>query len=126
MWKRIRQWARELKRDVVALWLASRDPRTPWFAKVMALIVAGYALSPIDLIPDFIPVLGLIDDLLLVPLGIWFAIRLIPPALLADLRERAAARTRRPRSLVAAIAILLLWLLAGWWFADWLWARYGR
>ncbi|OZI44581.1 hypothetical protein CEK29_07635 [Bordetella genomosp. 5] len=126
MWKRIRQWARELKRDVVALWLASRDPRTPWFAKVMALIVAGYALSPIDLIPDFIPVLGLIDDLLLVPLGIWFTIRLIPPALLADLRERAAARTRRPRSLVAAIAILLLWLLAAWWFADWLWARYGR
>lgn len=66
------------------------------------------------------------DDLLLVPLGIWFTIRLIPPALLADLRERAAARTRRPRSLVAAIAILLLWLLAAWWFADWLWARYGR
>ena len=66
---RIRQWAGDAKRDVVALWIAAQDPRTPWQAKVMAAIVTGYALSPIDLIPDFIPVLGYLDDVVHVPLG---------------------------------------------------------
>ena len=70
MLQRVKQWARAIKRDVVALWLAARDPRVPWFAKVLAGAVAAYALSPIDLIPDFIPVLGYLDDLLIVPLGI--------------------------------------------------------
>ena len=87
--ERLRGWARMLKRDIVVMWLAARDPRVPLHVKLLAGLVAGYALSPIDLIPDFIPVLGLLDDLLLVPLGIWLVLRLIPPELLAELRVAA-------------------------------------
>src|SRR3569832_1439609 len=97
----LKAWAKALKRDVVALWLAARDPRVPWYAKVAAGAVAAYALSPIDLIPDFIPILGYLDDLLIVPAGIWLAVRLIPPALMAEFRQRAASRDR-PTSLAAA------------------------
>src|SRR5436853_2185277 len=101
-------WARAIRRDVVAVWIAARDPRTPWHAKALAGAVAAYALSPIDLIPDFIPVLGYLDDLLIVPAGIWLAVRWVPPALMAEFRDRAAA-TSRPRSRVAAAAIVTLW-----------------
>jgi uncharacterized membrane protein YkvA (DUF1232 family) len=93
----LREWARSLKRDIVALWLAARDPRVPWYAKAMAGAVAAYALSPIDLIPDFIPVLGYLDDLLIVPAGIWLAVRMIGPELMAEFRARASD-TARPRS----------------------------
>jgi uncharacterized membrane protein YkvA (DUF1232 family) len=86
---------------VVALWIAARDPRTPLLAKLLAGFVAAYALSPIDLIPDFIPVLGYLDDLLIVPAGIWLAVRQVPPALMAEFREQADSRAR-PRSRVAA------------------------
>ena len=86
--ERLKAWAQALKRDVVALWLAARDPRTPLAAKLLAGAVAAYALSPIDLIPDFIPVLGYLDDLLLVPAGIWLAVRLIPAGLLEELRVK--------------------------------------
>ena len=110
--ERLKAWARALKRDVVALWLAGRDPRTPIAAKLLAGVVAAYALSPIDLIPDFIPVLGYLDDLLLVPLGIWLAARLIPPALLAELRAKAAL-SDRPRSLAGAVAIGIVWVALG-------------
>ena len=116
---RARQWARRIKRDLVALWLAARDARVPWYAKVAAAAVAGYALSPIDLIPDFIPVLGYVDDLVIVPLGILLAVRLIPPALMDEFRATAAVREGRPASRLAAAAIVLVWLaLAGWllWF----------
>jgi uncharacterized membrane protein YkvA (DUF1232 family) len=117
--ERLKAWARALKRDVVALWLAARDPRTPLGAKLMAGLVAAYALSPIDLIPDFIPVIGYLDDLLLVPVGIWLAVRLIPAELLAELRAAADAR-ERPRSLVGAAVIAAVWLslaaLAAWWW----------
>ena len=82
----LKRWARALKRDVIALWLAARDPRVPLAAKLVAGAVAAYALSPIDLIPDFIPVLGYLDDLLIVPAGIWLALRLIPAELMAELR----------------------------------------
>ena len=109
MWQRIGRWAQSLKRDVVALWLAARDPRTPLAARLLALAVAGYALSPIDLIPDFIPILGYLDDLLIVPAGIWLAVRLIPPALMEEFRQRAASR-ERPRSLAAAVFIVALWI----------------
>src|ERR1700754_1669765 len=102
-------WAKSLKRDIVALWLAARDRRVPWFAKAMAGAVAAYALSPIDLIPDFIPVLGYLDDLVIVPLGILLAVKLIPPPLMAEFREQAAARAGRPRSLVAAAVFVMLW-----------------
>ena len=88
----LRQRAGELRADGYALYLASRDPRVPWLAKVIAVLTVGYALSPIDLIPDFIPVLGHLDDLVLVPLGLALAIRLIPPPVLAEHRATAARR----------------------------------
>lgn len=110
--ERARAWAAGLERDVLALWFAVRDPRVSWPAKAVAGLVVAYALSPIDLIPDVIPVLGLVDDLLLVPLGVALATRLIPPPLLADLRE--AASGYRPRASRVGLAIvLLLWALAG-------------
>lgn len=89
-----RQWARAIKRDVVALWIAARDPRTPIAAKIVASVVAAYALSPIDLIPDFIPVLGYLDDLVVVPLGILLAVRLIPTALMAEFSRYGLAPGR--------------------------------
>ena len=107
----LRDWARALKRDVVALWLAARDPRIPWHAKALAGAVAAYALSPIDLIPDFIPVLGYLDDLLIVPAGIWLAVRMIPTPLMAELRERASTADR-PKSLAAAALIVSLWIVS--------------
>ena len=119
---RAQAWARGIRRDVVAVWHAARDPRTPWAARVLALLVAAYALSPIDLIPDFVPVLGYLDDLLLVPLGLLLVIRLLPPAVLADARQRAAQTLARPRSRVAAAAIVALWLAAAaaaaWWWLQ--------
>lgn len=106
----LKQWARALKRDVVALWIAGRDRRVPWHAKAVAAAVAAYALSPIDLIPDFIPVLGYLDDLILVPLGIALAVRLIPPKLMAEFRAEATRRESLPRSRAAAAGIVALWL----------------
>lgn len=108
----LRAWARGLKRDVVALWIAARDPRVPWPVKALAAAVAAYALSPIDLIPDFIPVLGYLDDLLIVPAGIWLALRLIRPKLMREFREEAARRAERPTSYVAGAAIITLWIVA--------------
>src|SRR5229473_4824884 len=102
---RLKDWARMIKRDVHALYLAARDPRVPWYAKVLAVVVAGYALSPIDLIPDFIPVLGYLDDLIIVPLGILLVIRLIPPEVMAEHRALAEAAHDRPVSRVAAAVI---------------------
>ncbi len=111
MWMRLRTWARTIKRDVLMLWLAARDPRTPWRAKLLAGVVAAYALSPIDLIPDFIPVLGYLDDLILVPVGIWLAVKLIPIVLVVELRSRAD-KIEKPISRAAAIAIVGIWLAA--------------
>jgi uncharacterized membrane protein YkvA (DUF1232 family) len=108
--RRLNSWAAALKRDVVALWIAARDPRVPWYAKVAAAGVAAYALSPIDLIPDFVPVLGYLDDLLIVPLGIWLAVRLVPPALMAEFRAAAAAMARRPMSRTGLAIIVAIWL----------------
>jgi uncharacterized membrane protein YkvA (DUF1232 family) len=117
----LKRWAKGLKRDVVALWLAARDPRTPMVAKVVAGLTAAYALSPIDLIPDFIPVLGYLDDLLIVPAGIWLALRLIPPALMAELRAKAETQGK-PRSLAGAAGVVAIWLGAVALF-GWLWLR---
>ncbi len=108
----LKAWARTIKRDVHALYLASRDPRVPWYAKALAVVVAGYALSPIDLIPDFIPVLGYLDDVILVPLGIMIVVRLIPPAIMAEHRDLAAAALDRPISRGAALVIISIWLVA--------------
>ncbi|ANK85357.1 MULTISPECIES: YkvA family protein [Rhizobium] len=103
-------WAKSLKRDIVALWLAARDPRVPWYAKAVAGAVAAYALSPIDLIPDFIPVLGYLDDLVIVPLGILLATRLVPAEVMAALRVEAARRIERPAGRAGLIFILVVWL----------------
>lgn len=108
---KLKAWAKRLKRDVLALWFAARDPRVPVAAKVVAGLVAAYALSPVDLIPDFIPILGYLDDVILVPLGIALAVRLIPPPLMDDLRSRARAADR-PRSTAGLIAVILIWLVA--------------
>ena len=114
----LRTWARSIKRDVVALYLASRDPRVPWYAKALAAAVAGYALSPIDLIPDFIPVLGYLDDVLIVPLGILLVVCLIPPAIMAEHRQAATLIQDRPINRQAAVVIIALWIasiaLVGW------------
>jgi uncharacterized membrane protein YkvA (DUF1232 family) len=118
MLNRLKNWARSLKRDVHALYLAARDPRVPWYAKALALVVAAYALSPIDLIPDFIPVIGYLDDLILVPLGIWLVVSLIPPDVMAEYRNIASAIAHRPVSKAAAIAVVSMWVLCfgavGW------------
>ena len=112
--------AKQLKTDIPAVFLALKRRETPWLAKLLAGLTIGYALSPIDLIPDFIPVLGYLDDLLLVPLGLLLVIRLLPPAVLVDARRQAALRLARPRSRAAAVVIVGLWLAAcaaglGWW-----------
>jgi uncharacterized membrane protein YkvA (DUF1232 family) len=107
-----RDRVRALKRDVVAIALAVRDPRVPWYAKAVGVCVVAYALSPIDLIPDFIPVLGLVDDLVLVPLGLLLVMRLIPQDILAEHRQAAAAVIERPVSRSGAMAIVTLWALA--------------
>lgn len=108
---RLKEWARGIRRDVVALWLSARDPRVPWYAKLIAAAVAAYALSPIDLIPDFVPVLGYLDDLIIVPLGILVAVKMIPAAVMADLREQALQH-QTPKSVAGLIAILLVWVAA--------------
>src|SRR5258708_2068678 len=123
MTDRLKNWARVIKRDVHALYLASRDPRVPWYAKVLAVAVASYALSPIDLIPDFVPVLGYLDDVIIVPLGILLVVRLIPPEVMAEHRELADAAQERPVSLTAGIVIVCIWAgsiaLVGWLAYRW-------
>lgn len=123
----MRLWAKDIKRDVLVLWLAARDPRVPWYAKALAGAVAAYALSPIDLIPDFIPVLGYLDDLLIVPAGILLAIKLMPPHLIDELRAKAAEVEARPISRAGMVAILAVWIVAAvatMWFA-WPWMTSG-
>lgn len=113
MLEKIKAKAAKLKREIFALYLAVRDPRTPWYAKVLVACVVAYALSPIDLIPDPIPVLGYLDDLVLLPLGIWLALRMIPLEVMQDCRARAASSTDAlPRNWWAATAVVLLWIIA--------------
>ena len=115
MLERLKRWASELKAQVVTLWFCRRDPRTPLSAKIMAAAVVAYAFSPIDLIPDFIPVLGYLDDLVLIPLGVYLTLRLIPPPVLADARREAdawlAQQRSRPKSYWAAACIVAIWLV---------------
>jgi uncharacterized membrane protein YkvA (DUF1232 family) len=113
----LKRWARSIRRDVHAVYLAARDPRTPWYAQALAVCVAGYALSPIDLIPDFIPVLGYLDDAVIVPLGLLAVVKLIPTEVMTESRA-AAALAERPVSRTAAAVIALIWIasivLTGW------------
>jgi uncharacterized membrane protein YkvA (DUF1232 family) len=117
----LKDWARAIKRDILAIFIAARDARTPWYGRAAAFIVAGYALSPIDLIPDFIPILGYVDELLLLPGAIALIVRMIPPELMAEFRVRTH-RTRTHRAgRTAAIIIVLIWAATaggGVWLAS--------
>jgi uncharacterized membrane protein YkvA (DUF1232 family) len=107
----LKDWARIARRDLHAIYLAARDPRVPWYAKAVAILVAGYAFSPIDLIPDFVPVLGYLDDLIIVPIGILLAVRLIPPEIMMEHRAAAELAGKGPVSKVGAAVIIAIWLL---------------
>ena len=111
-WK---QRARQLKKETYAIYIACKDPKVPWYARVFAGFVVAYALSPIDLIPDFIPILGYLDDLVLVPLGIILVIKMIPPIVLEECREKAEAAMSqgKPTSHSAALVIIGIWLILG-------------
>mgnify|MGYP003431465236 CR=1 FL=1 len=123
MIRRLKAWAGSLKRDVLALWFACRDPRTPALAKILAIVIVAYALSPIDLIPDFIPVLGYLDEIILLPLGIWLVIKLVPRDAMVDARAKAQAwveaRRPKPRNWIAAGVIIAIWVALLW--AAWTW-----
>jgi len=119
----LKSWAKSITDDAIALFLAARDPRTPWYAKATAACVAAYALSPIDLIPDFIPVLGYIDDLLIVPVGIWIAVRLMPAELMDEFRAAAEKVEARPRSRLDALLVVAVWLVAAGLLTWWFWPR---
>ena len=120
----LRMWVKRIKRDGVTLWFAGKRPKTPWYAKALGLFVVAYALSPIDLIPDFIPVLGYVDDVLL-PGLIWLTLQLLPPAVLTECRGQADAWMQsegaKPRSMAGAVLVVALWLLVG--AALWVWLR---
>lgn len=122
----LKAWARSLKRDTHAVWLAAHDPRTPWYAKALGLEVAAYSLSPIDLIPDFIPVLGLLDDLLIVPLGLWLTLKLIPADVLETHRAAAEIASDRPVSRLAAGVVILIWTVVGLVVGHWISVRFFR
>ncbi len=125
MWQRLKRWARALKNDGMTLWFCCRNPRMPVLPKLFALLVVGYFLSPIDLIPDFIPLIGYLDELILLPVCIYLILRLVPAPVLMESRAQAAAwiaaHKAKPRSIIAASVILLLWML----LLVWLWQRYG-
>ena len=121
--ERSKQWARKIKRDGVTLWFARKHPGTPFVAKALAVVVVAYALSPIDLIPDFIPVLGYLDDVILLPVLIWLTVRMIPEQVMAECRSKAddwlTTQGSKPRSYTGAVVIVLLWIAtaaaSAWW-----------
>ena len=119
MLQRWRGWARHVKRETYVLYVAYRDPRVPWYARLVAGLVVAYAFSPLDLIPDVIPIVGYLDDLILVPLGILLSLKLIPADVLAAARVKADATLERPINRVAGAIIVTVWiacaLLLGWW-----------
>ena len=115
---RIKAWAKSLKRDVMTLWFVLKHPKAPWHARALAALLTAYALSPIDLIPDFIPVLGYLDDLIIVPVGIWLLLKIIPEQVLMECRNQAdewfCQDQQKPRSWVGLLIILGLWVGAAW------------
>ncbi|WP_041769467.1 YkvA family protein [Ectopseudomonas mendocina] len=127
---RVQAWAKALKHQVMVLWFVRRHPRTPMLPKLVAVVVVAYALSPIDLIPDFIPLLGYLDDLVLLPLGVWLAIRLMPADVLYECRqqalEREQAQSPRPVSRLAGVVIILIWLALAAVLGYVLLVHYGR
>lgn len=120
----LKSWARRVKRDGLTLWFAGKNPNTPWYAKALGLFVVAYALSPIDLIPDFVPVLGYLDDVILLPVLIWVTIRLLPADVLRVCRQQAnqwmLAREDKPRSMAGAVLVVAIWLAVGTLLYLWL------
>jgi uncharacterized membrane protein YkvA (DUF1232 family) len=118
MWERLKRWARAMESDGLTLWFCCRHPGTPLLPKFFALLVVGYFLSPIDLIPDFIPVLGYLDELILLPISIYFILKLIPHPILIECRAEAevwiAQHKPTPKSITAAVVIMLLWMALFW------------
>ena len=117
----LRKWAKELKRHTLVVYFAARDPRTPWLVRILALLVAAYALSPIDLIPDFIPVLGYLDDLVIVPLGVLLVLKLVPPEVTRSAREQALAAVEIPVSRASAAIVVAIWVAIVGVFGLWVW-----
>jgi uncharacterized membrane protein YkvA (DUF1232 family) len=115
--------ARALHQQTLTVYYAARDPRTPLLVRALAVLVAAYALSPIDLIPDFIPVLGYLDDLVLIPLGLALVVRLTPTQVIESARRRADEAAREPVSYPAAFFIAVIWLVLLWMLASWLYRR---
>lgn len=120
----LKERARDLKRDTLALWIAYRDPRTRWYARVFSAVVVAYALSPIDLIPDFVPILGYLDDLILIPAGIALALKMIPAEVMADARVKAEEEFKgsRPANWIFAVLIILIWLAVIFFVGRWAWS----
>ncbi len=120
------QWAKQLKREAVTLWFCYRHPQTPLIAKILSIGIVAYAFSPIDLIPDFIPVLGLLDEVILLPIAIWFTLKFIPAPILDECRGKAAQwlaeKHGKPRNWFGAAFIIALWILAAWL----IWVTWGR
>lgn len=118
-WAKIKHWAKSVKRDIGALWIAARDPRTPLKAKIVAITIVSYALSPIDLIPDFIPVLGFLDDIIIIPLGIWMVVKLVPDHLMEEFRSSASLPKRLPSSRAGLLVVLAIWIAIA--IVTWRW-----
>ena len=119
----LKAWATRLKNDVVTLMFASRDPETPLLPKLLAMVIVAYALSPIDIIPDFVPVIGYLDDLIIVPIGVWICLRLIPSPLIADNRKKAeiwlSSKPAKVHSAAALVVIIAIWLSCAWLLWRW-------
>ncbi len=122
MWEKLKQWAAGVRRDTLALWFAIRDRRTPWWLRWLGFLIIAYALSPVDLIPDFIPLIGYLDELILLPAGLWLMIRHMPAEVLADSRARAdawlAAGESKPRSALGALIVIIIWATVAWWLIS--------
>lgn len=122
MWQALRDWAARIRRDTLALWFAVRDPRTPFWLRSLGFLIIAYALSPIDLIPDFLPVIGYLDELILLPAGLWLMIKFMPSPLLVDCRSRAeewiAQGQQRPRSKLGAAIVIVIWITVAWWLVS--------
>jgi len=122
---KLRVWARQVKQEAWAVYLALRDPRTPWAARILGALVVAYLFSPFDLIPDFVPILGYVDDVLIVPFGLWLTIRLIPADVMQEMRARAETErpTHKPVIGWGGALVIGLWVvgvaLGGWWFWQW-------
>lgn len=122
---KLTDWARDIKRDVATLWIAARDKRTPWPVKLVAGFVVAYAPSPVDLIPDFIPLVGYLDDLIILPLGLWLAIRMMPEHLMSEFRCAAIEMAPRPKSLAGLIFIGAIWMIGAAILFRWLDQRFA-